>query len=412
MFGIRKKQKNSEIIKEFAGENGLQITPYSPKNDFCLTQYKRLNALDMCAILPAMQPLFKSLSLGSATAGTAPAATSGELYRVILPEGAHLAKFHNENAYIGSAVKDGKGVVGQARFIPVKANTANAIKAACSLKENASALVNPSNLIIAVALLSLDKKLSDVRETGERVLAFLQTKERTQIEGNVEILNDIFENYKYNLNNSLYKTNKHAQAQTIKSEAEKSIKLYRAQIDDELKKRTFLHRNKHVDEKLTRIERLNDCYKFALYCYSFAYFIEIMLFENLEPDYLNSVLTTLERHKAQYLELKNKAILQLEQYADTSVQAYAVKAFEKISERASKLAAKIPAGKLQKNELLSAETNEKISAPASETHALAANSLAKADDFITPFIENINFIKSVQSGAEILIAPDAVYVKG
>lgn len=442
MFGIRKKQKQTAIIKEITGENGLQIAPFSHENDFNLTQYKRLDGAALCAILPAIEPIFKSLSSSPARAKT-----SGDLYRVILPEGAHLARVHGENAFIGSAVKDGKGVIGQARFIP--ASTTNATPFANG--GSASALSVSAGLIIAVALLDLDKKLKDVRETGMRVLAFLETKERTRIEGNVEILNDIFDNYKYNLNNSLYKTNKHAQAQSIKSEAEQSVKLYRAQIEEELRKQAFLHANKNVEDKLARIERLNDCYKLALYCYSFAYFIEIMLFENFEPDYLNNVLATLERHKEQYFQLKTTALARLEQYAGTSVQAYAVKAFEKIGAGASKLIAKIPA-KRQKNELLSAESGEKSnasatqnefsnasattsellnefsnagtetselpnglpSASAADTSAaltLTANSLAEPDDFITPFIENVKFIKNLRDGAEILMDANSIYVK-
>lgn len=442
MFGIRKKQKQTAIIKEITGENGLQIAPFSHKNDFNLTQYKRLDGAALCAILPSIEPIFKSLN--SSPVG---AKTSCDLYRVILPKDAHLARVHGENAFIGSAVKDGKGVIGQARFIP--ASTTNTATTPFANGGSASALSVSAGLIIAVALLDVDKKLKDVRETGLRVLAFLETKERTRIEGNVEILNDIFDNYKYNLNNSLYKTNKHAQAQTIKSEAEQSIKLYRAQIDEELRKQTFLHANKNVEDKLARVERLNDCYKLALYCYSLAYFIEIMLFENFEPDYLNNVLATLERHKEQYFQLKTTALAQLEQYAGTSVQAYAVKAFEKIGSGASKLIAKIPA-KRQKNKLLGAESGEKTSADATtsefsnastETSELpnelpsasaalnssatlnssaadtsaaltsTANSLAEPDDFITPFIENVKFIKNLRDGAEILMDANSIYVK-
>lgn len=448
MFGIRKKQKQTAIIKEITGENGLQIAPFSHKNDFNLTQYKQLDGAALCAILPAIEPIFKSLCSSPAPA---PAKTSGDLYRVILPKDAHLARVHGENAFIGSAVKDGKGVIGQARFIPASSPT-NATAASYVGGGSASALSVSAGLIIAVALLDVDKKLRDVRETGMRVLAFLENKERTRIEGNVEILNDIFDNYKYNLNNSLYKTNKHAQAQSVKSEAEQSIKLYRAQIDEELRKQTFLHANKNVEDKLARIERLNDCYKLALYCYSFAYFIEIILFENFEPDYLNNVLATLKRHKEQYFQLKTAALEQLERYAGTSVQAYAVKAFEKIGAEASKLLAKIPA-KRQENKLLGTENDEKPSeflnataAPNEFSNADAeiselpsvntalnanvatelasantaapsdalnstANSFAEPDDFITPFIENVKFIKNLRDGAEILMDANSIYVK-
>ncbi len=84
--------------------------------------------------------------------------------------------------------------------------------------------------MIAVALITIEKKLDDILETQKEILEFLKQKEKAKLRGNLNVLEDILNNYKHNWNNEKYKTNKHIHVQEIKREAEQSIIFYRDRI--------------------------------------------------------------------------------------------------------------------------------------------------------------------------------------
>lgn len=181
MFGLKKKEKKNEIVKAIAS---VEIQPYVSKSDTDLIEYQKFPLDQVGALGLAFEPVMKSLqNVGGEN-------VASKLYRVILPNGAHLAKVHGENAFIGTAIKDGTGIVGQARLVPVSGNAT-------------VPSINPVMLCMAVVLMSVNKKLDTVQETGQQILAFLEEKEKAKLEGNLEILTDIFNNYKYNLGNQL-----------------------------------------------------------------------------------------------------------------------------------------------------------------------------------------------------------------
>ena len=105
---------------------------------------------------------------------------------------------------------------------------------------------DPTMLCMAAVLMSIEKKLDDIRQTQEQILSFLEEKERAAIQGNINVLNDIISNYKYNWNNANFKNDKRNIVQLIQKEAEASIILYREQTTKKLQKRSFIHSGRDV----------------------------------------------------------------------------------------------------------------------------------------------------------------------
>ena len=315
------------------------------------------------------------------------------LYYAHVEKGAHLA--NKDGLFIGAKIKNGEGVIGQTRFTQMP-------------------LVDPSMIAVMAMLKKINEKLDTIQETNERIIAFLEEKERAKMEGNLETLSDVFNNYKFNLNNQLYKTNKHIQVQTIKAEAEQSVKLYRSQVQTACEKRkNGLHYDQDVENVIKKIEKLYNNYQLALYVYAFAYFIEVILFENYEKGYLDSVSKSIERHCNEYEELYKNFCNMVEDYSKSSLQSYAVKALSGISKGTSKVVSKLSIfnkTKLEENLLSSGEKLDKVGE--TRTERVVSGIFSGDTSFISPFTDNIRTINTLHNEPmDILVGQDTLYIK-
>ena len=78
--------------------------------------------------------------------------------------------------------------------------------------------------------------------------------------------------------------------------------LYRDQIAKKLKKRTVIHSDQSVKETLKKLEAQFKDYQLALYLYSYATFLEVMLLGNFGKGYLDSVEQRITEYKWQQRE--------------------------------------------------------------------------------------------------------------
>ena len=389
MFSLKKKNEIAKAITE------INIQPFALKNENDLSEYTQFSLAQIGSLSSIFEPILKSLQkTGDKKEET--------LYRAVLPKvkGVYLAKAHGETAFIGTAVVDGKGIVGQTRFVEAS-------------KQSISSPVNPATLYMAIALMSVNKKLENVEEAGKQIMAFLEEKERAALEGNLEILTDIFNKYKFNIDNAMYKTNNYSHVGTIKSEAEKSIKLYRSQIENELKKRTSFHNDHNVEDKIQKIQKHYKNYQLALHLYGFAYFLEVILFENFEKGYLESVSKTLENHCEEYKMLYNTTCAIIDEYSQTSMQTYTTKAISGISKGTGKLVSKIPFIKktnLKKNLISAGEHLDQTRTE--QTTCVMEKTFSGDIEFIAPFIENIQTVNTLYNEpVELLFDNETLYIK-
>ncbi|PKM61875.1 MAG: hypothetical protein CVU99_01615 [Firmicutes bacterium HGW-Firmicutes-4] len=129
-------------------------------------------------------------------------------YKAVFPEGVvgELVKSKDGTGFRG-IIKDSAGqFVGQPVFTPATGNI-ETMKTVIP--------VDPMTLVIAVALINIEKKLDDILETQKEILEFLKQQEKAKLRGNLNVLEDVLNNYKYNWDNEKYKTNKHITVQEI-----------------------------------------------------------------------------------------------------------------------------------------------------------------------------------------------------
>lgn len=202
--------------------------------------------------------------------------------------------------------------------------------------------LDPTMLCMAVALMAIEKKLDAIHETQKEILAFLELKEEAKLKGNLNALTDVLNNYKYNWENDKYKDHKHILVQDIKRESEQSIILYREQLTKALNKKAMFRSGQEVKSTLNKtMTRLND-YQLALYTFSFSSFLEIMLLENFDTNYLRSIAGKIQEYSGDYTTLYEKCAEKIEKDSKTSLEGYALKGLSKISNGTGKIVEKIP----------------------------------------------------------------------
>lgn len=287
--------------------------------------------------------------------------------------------FLKDNQFIGS-LKTATGAVGggQARMTAISCD--------------------PTMLFMAVALMGINQKLNNIQETQQEILTFLEEKERALLQGNLNVLNDIMNSYKFNWDNETFKANKDILVQQIKKESEASIILYRDQITQKLKKRSLIHVDQEVKATLKKLQtRLRD-YQLALYLYAYSAFLEVMLLGNFEKDYLDSVEQRISEYTYQYRSLYTDCYNLMEEYSKSSIQSGVLGRLAVASKLMGEAIAKAPViSKSQLDEDL-IKASGKLNHHGEKRTTNALQGLIQNRKSVTlPFIENLRSINDLHN---------------
>ena len=325
------------------------------------------------------------------------------LYSCTLPDGAtKLAQAKDGKGFLGAALDQSNKLVGQARW-----NKQDNIEQFTTIP------YNPTMLFMAVTLMSMDKKLDTIQEIQQEIIKFLEQKEKSNLKGNLDTLYDVLNNYKYNWNNEKYKTNKQILVQDIKREAFKSIDFHKNQINESLKKQSLLHSDQNVKNKIKKVYLKLQDYKLAIYIFSFASFVEIILLGNFNSEYLNNISSQIENLSLEYREIYTKCYNIIEGYASTSMESHLLKGLSGISKISGKLISKVPvASKSEIDEVL-IETSEKLEKFESNKMNKTFKNFSEArSSQVRLFIDNINIVNRLYNEPlEFLIDKEYIYIK-
>ncbi|MBE6536005.1 MAG: hypothetical protein E7677_05225 [Ruminococcaceae bacterium] len=351
-------------------------------------------------------PIGELSALGATFASIAPAfqnviqnaSSSGvgeKLYKMIIPNGVH----GTVNS-VGNITNAGGKIVGRARFVEAGASAAGTV-----------ASINPAVMLMAVAISAVTKKLGQIEEASKDIIEFLQLKEKAVLKGNIVVLQEILDEYKFNWDNEKYKNNKHIQVQEIKRDAEQSIIFCRDQIDKKVSKKGFLHSDRDVKSKIQKVQYEFKDYELAMYIFSFSSFLEVMLLENFDAGYLDAISQKIQLYAGQYHDLHTKCYQMIEDDSKTSIEAYALKGVAGLNRALGKTIAKIPKiseGQVDENLIEAGDKVQGFSEKRTEnTMELFAHEYCTC---VQPFIDNINAVNVVYNEPmELLFDKDNVY---
>ena len=126
----------------------------------------------------------------------------------------------------------------------------------------------------------------------------------------------------------------------IKRSAEQNILFYRETVEKKFAKRSFVHLD--TAKELNSIQLKFRYYKLSLYLYAFASFLDILLLENFETTYLDSVVKKIKNYSLEYDAFYQKSLVSVEQYASSSLQSRILQGLAIAGEFAGKQISKIP----------------------------------------------------------------------
>lgn len=264
---------------------------------------------------------------------------------------------------------------------------------------------------MAAALMNIEKKLDSIHELQEEMMDSLKAKEKAKLRGDLNVLNDVMNNYKFNWNNEKYKTNKHILVQDIRKEAEQSIQLFRDQIQKKLTKNGFIHGDQEIKTKLQKLQDEFKDYQLALYLFSYSGFMEIMLLENFDRQYLKSTANRIEEYTFQFRELYTSCYNQIEGMSKSSVESMLTKGLAGISKGTGKAIEKIPlVSNGPVDEALISAGNKLGELNERKTEKAMKKLVDAAANCTTPFVENIKVIDRVfNEPMEVLFDNSNIY---
>ena len=376
------ESKGSAILQMMSDTS---IYPMLQESEVGVSNYTPLPLSRLAAYGTAFQPLTTAVQTAVSGAGG-----SGIYY--VNTAGKTMFQMKGTNNFIGS-LKNPTGMVGggQAQMTPL----------AC----------DPTMLFMAAALANIEKKLDAIQDMQREMMDFLIQKEKAELKGNLNFLFDVFNNYKYNWNNAMYKNSNHIKVLDIRQESEKKIAFYREQIIAKVNKKSFIHSDQTVNKQLQSVQDQFKDYQLALYLLGFSSFLEVMLLENYDSDYLSGIAAKLDNYSLKYRELYSKCYDEIEGYSSTSVQSSVLRGIAKASTSVGKFVERIPViSKGQADETLIAAGEKLDEINAGKLRKQMNTLIEHQGNSIRPFIENINTVNELYNKpVQLLVDRENLY---
>ena len=386
MISLNNEIQENKDNAIFRMMSDTSIYPMLQESEVGVSNYTPLPLSRLAAYGTSFQPLATAVQTAVSGAGG-----SGIYY--VNTAGKTMFQMKGTNNFIGS-LQTSTGMVGggQAQMTPL----------AC----------DPTMIFMAAALANIEKKLDAIQDMQKEMMDFLVQKEKSDLKGNLNFLFDVFNNYKYNWKNEMYKNSNHIKVLDIKQEAEKKIAFYREQIIAKVNKKSFIHSDQTVNKQLQSVQDQFKDYQLALYLLGFSSFLEVMLLGNFDADYLTGISDKLEKYSLKYRELYTKCYDEIESYSSTSVQSSMLKGIAKASTSVGKFVEKIPViSKGQADEALIAAGDKLDELNDGKLRKQMRSLIEHQSNSIRPFIENIDTVNELcNKPVQLLVDKDNLYI--
>lgn len=202
--------------------------------------------------------------------------------------------------------------------------------------------INPTTMMMAVALYSIEKQLGEIAETQKQILSFLEIKDEAGIEGDLETLTELINNYKHNWDNEIYVRNSHKMVMDIKRTARSNMLASQKRVAELVASKKLVVGQGQVKSTLSEMEKRFKYYKLALYTYSLASMMEIMLGGNYKEEYITGIKDEIIKLSGNYRELFEKSSLYLEKLGGSAVEANVLKGIGTAGKAVGKFIGSIP----------------------------------------------------------------------
>lgn len=282
--------------------------------DVDLTKYQKVPLMGIAALGTAFSTLPEAARTITKTVTTR-VATGTPVFAGFWPEGVFGRMLDKGQGFSGNitGIDGSSGIVGRMRYklldggIPVTTTTNTVIP------------FDPMTMVVAAALISIDKKLDTLQEKAEEILQFLKLEKQSKQRGNLNMLAEIMEEYKRDCNNEKTCALRVVAVQDIKREAHQDILFYQEQIARKLQEQKAIHGMQKAQNLMDSVMSEFYEYQLASYLYAYTSFMEVMLQKNFEA--APAVAEKMTAHAKKYTELYNDCHSQIASYQRTAIEA-------------------------------------------------------------------------------------------
>lgn len=202
--------------------------------------------------------------------------------------------------------------------------------------------IDPTIMMMAVALFAIEQKLGNIEEMQRQILSFLEFEKQAEVEADVETLLDIISRYKHNWNNEYFVKSNHKMVCDIKRTARKNILFYKKEVTKILESKQFIIANTKVNSTLKDLQKDFKYYRLSLYTFSMSSLIEIMLSGNYEEKNIFEQKNDIEKLMLEYRDLFTKCSTHLESMTASAVERNVLKGLGTASGAVGKIIGSIP----------------------------------------------------------------------
>lgn len=234
-------------------------------------------------------------------------------------------------------------------------------------RSSATMSIDPTMIMMAVALYSIEQRLNKIQEIQQEILAFLEIDKESKIEANMQILYEIISKYKYGWDNDLLVSSNWDVIASIKREERGNISLYKKQV---------LVAQNSVVNTCADMKRKFTHYRMALYNYALAALLEVILSQNFREGNVRETKSDIEKLSMEYRETFEKVSLHLEKMSANAIVEKVLKGLGTAGQTVGKLMGNVPIiEKGPVDEMLQA-SGEKLSEKAVELEGKAVHEFA------------------------------------
>ena len=320
---FNKQQSSNE--KTDADETAITIAQSDifPVVQIPNTALSRYNKIPLAG-LGALGAAFSQLPEGARTivqTTTHKVATNETLFVGINPKG--VSGFLRENLYgtTGNIMQykpNGKQVIaGRMRFKAIDGLPVN--------ETNTTTLpLDPTTMMIAVAVMAIEHKLDKIQQSVEAVLRFLQEDKQAGQRGRLNRLAEIADEFKKDCTNTGLLNQRNIEVQSIQTKAMENIEFYQTRISSALQKEKLFHISKDAKQMLYEVGKEFAEYQLACYTYGFCAFLDIMLRKDFRETAIQFATDKMNAMSNHYTQLFEKCHSQLSSYQRNAIEAKVV----------------------------------------------------------------------------------------
>lgn len=181
--------------------------------------------------------------------------------------------------------------------------------------------IDPMLMVVAVALMNIEKKLDGIQKSVEEVMQFLKQEKQSKQRGNLNMLTEIMEDYKANCQSETFCVSRLGEVLSIKTSAYQDIDFYQNRIAAELQKKKTIHSAKDAQTILDEITYQFAEYQLACHLFAFSSFLDVLLQRNFDAEHIESMTEKMNAMAERYGALYDDCYRQIAKYQGTAIEA-------------------------------------------------------------------------------------------